>query len=295
MEKEIDQIKEEEKLIHKENLIKQNRPFLLTRYVAAFIDFLIMVITFIVLLTCFEPLIINSTNYNNYVTNAQIVLENSGLYNKNEDNFFTQKEYDKTIYDQIITNYYSSDNYAKENNKLDEYNKAKSESTFYTKVDDNLVLNNDVDEEKLKNFLTDQYQKALAFVKTNPIYIQNINKSFTIFFLVIVLFIAIDVTIFYLIVPLCRKNGETIGQIIFKMKLIDTRTISQVKKWQILVRYIIILAFDYLLGATLYLKFSSGIMLLPILITSFCIALTKLNVGPHDLISQTMIVSRKDI
>ena len=51
MEKEIDQIKEEEKLIHKENLIKQNRPFLLTRYVAAFIDFLIMVITFIVLLT----------------------------------------------------------------------------------------------------------------------------------------------------------------------------------------------------------------------------------------------------
>ena len=280
MEKEIDQIKEEEKLIHRENLIKQNRPFLLTRYVAAFIDFLIMVITFIVLLTCFEPLIINSTNYNNYVTNAQIVLENSGLYNKNEDNFFTQKEYDKTIYDQIITNYYSSDNYAKENNKLDEYNKAKSESTFYTKVDDNLVLNNDVDEEKLKNFLTDQYQKALAFVKTNPIYIQNINKS---------------VTIFYLIVPLCRKNGETIGQMIFKMKLIDTRTISQVKKWQILVRYIIILAFDYLLGATLYLKFSPGIMLLPILITSFCIALTKLNVGPHDLISQTMIVSRKDI
>ena len=202
MEKEIDQIKEEEKLIHRENLIKQNKPFLLTRYVAAFIDFLIMVITFIVLLTCFEPLIINSTNYNNYVTNAQIVLENSGLYNKNEDNFFTQKEYDKTIYDQIITNYYSSDNYAKENNKLDEYNKAKSESTFYTKVDDNLVLNNDVDEEKLKNFLTDQYQKALAFVKTNPIYIQNINKSFTIFFLVIVLFIVIDVTIFYLIVPL---------------------------------------------------------------------------------------------
>ena len=276
----------------REELDKIAKPSLIKRYFSAALDGVFIFIVSLLMMTLFYKTLFKPLGYYDYVQEARNVLIESNLYQQTQYDELVTIEYDAEIYDQRIKDYYQNDSYALSKEKLEEYNNAKIESKLYQYNENNeLVLVDNVDNNKVKEFLTQQYNNAISFLKTNSMYISNTNKSFMVVYLMLLLTLFIVTSIFYLFIPLLRKDGESLSQIIFKICLVDRRDNSTVKRWQILVRYLIILGFDYLLTMILYVYFGS-FMFLPLLISIFMIGFTKTNSGPQDYLSNTYLTTK---
>ena len=110
--------------------------------------------------------------------------------------------------------------------------------------------------------------------------------------LTILISLTIATSIIYLIVPLFRKEGETPAQIINKLCIIDTRKMSTIKKWQIVVRYLILLLFNYFMPVILFVEVGYFVPL-TIIISLLMICITKNNLGPHDYATQSMVILKR--
>lgn len=148
---------------------------------------------------------------------------------------------------------------------------------------DNLVLDirSDVSDLEVIEAVQASYNRALVdFEKTN-IFAQlrqplvNINIWGYAGSLVFGLFI------FDFIVPLLLGEGRSLGKFLLGLALVDQHG-YRIKWWQLLVRFIVLGGIEVLLSFVFFV--------LPLLISSAFLALTKRNQSLHDLIARTWVV-----
>lgn len=267
------------------------RPYLFSRFGAGIIDVLLIIIVafaleLLIQITLFKPL-----GYYKYLDTAHTILEESKLYQKN-GNSFEKIEYNADTYEMVITNYYSTNEDAIEYEKMQQYTQSKIDSGLFKLNENNqYVLKNDNKDSDVQQFYINQYEKALDFLNDTPEYVTSSKKSFYILLFSLLISSLISSTIFYMIIPLCRKEGETIGQIIFKICLLSKDN-TTVKKSQIVLRAVVLIVINVCLPFILYIKLSYGAFI-PLFATMFMICFTKTNSGPHDYLSSTYVINKK--
>ena len=87
--------------------------------------------------------------------------------------------------------------------------------------------------------------------------------------------------LFDLVVPLLLGEGRSLGKFLFGLALVDQNG-YRIKWWQLLIRFVILGGVEVLLSLVFFV--------LPLLISSAFLALTKRNQSLHDLIARTWVV-----
>lgn len=282
----------EEKSKRKEAIDKIAKPFLIKRIWAGLLDIIFIVILTVGFHFCFSELFFGITGYNDCVEEVHQMYEDSYLYQIDANGDYIEYS-SKDNLDEIIIKYYSTDEYAISSNELEKYYNDKLESNYFIKDENNnVVLKEGIEQDKLNEFYYSKYQKAIRLFDSNPVYQKLVSKTTALIALTILISITFATSIIYLIIPLLRKEGETPGQIINKLCIIDTRKISTIKKWQIVVRYLIILLFNYFMPIILFAEVGYFVPL-TIIISVLMICITKNNLGPHDFATQSMVILKR--
>lgn len=290
--------------IKKEKLgYKLSRPSLMRRIGVGALDFLFVLIIFLGLEVFSYQFIFNSLGYTAMIDEVHEIYEDSHLYKKENHEYKTIKDtYQDTItpkenYDEALIYFYTQNARAVKENKIKEYNDAKIASTYFevNSSTNEVVENNRGSTAQYKVFYEIQYSKAVEFLDNDPLIISNSNKTYLIMMFSILINSVIATSIIYLLCPLVIKhNGQTPSQFFFKVGLCDGREDIRVKKSQIVVRYLVLVIFNFVLPILLFSKFSY-FTILPILITCGMICFTKINGGFHDYISKTYLVNLKEV
>lgn len=266
------------------------QPFLLKRVWAGVLDLLMILIISIGAELAIYFGTFKALGYHDAMDQIHQMYEDTGLYDKTENGYYEEKEYDQQLYHEIIIRYYSTDAYAVSNQKLEQFMESLEQSGLFVQDETgNYIAKEDAKEEDIKGFYLKEYNNAIAFFKTDRQFNAYLSKTFSMMMLSYLLSALIGTTIIYLVIPLCRKEGETPAQIVNKICIVDARDNSTIKKWQIVVRYLIILLFDIYLPIILYMQ-DVSLFLLPVFITILMMGLTKTNIAPHDYVSQSKVI-----
>jgi hypothetical protein len=284
--------KRQEKAKLKEEIKNAPKPYLLKRIWAGLLDFIFIVILMLGFQTLTNLVVINSNSYNDLIYQTHQMLEQSNLYEINENGDFVEYSSEDDL-NNVIYTYYSINSYAIENNKLNDYNNSKKESNLFD-VDSlgNYVVKSNIDLESLSLFYQSEYQAAIDFFESNPSYDKLLSKISFINLMISLSAITMATAIIYLLIPLLRKEGETPAQILLKLCIVDSRDMKQIKKWQVITRYIIILLFDYFLPVILLLQ-NGYFVPITIIITVGMMCITKNHISPHDFATQGMVVLKR--
>lgn len=289
-----DDLPEEKKYYNKK------RPYLLSRLGAGLFDLITSIAIVVGLQFLLAYLLYAPLGYYEAHENALAVLEESHLYYKTSegDYDFLTNHYDesKTLEENLdlpIIYYYTNVEYAKSYNKIKEYNTAKIGSGYW---DINGERTSSFNETQAKIWLTEQYEYATSFCETDPIYVSNGQHMVYVTYFTLLLSIVIGSMPIYLIVPLLNKKGATPFQLIFKMGLADKETDEDVKRSQIILRYIFILGLDFLLPEVCWYFFDAIQYLfgVPFFADLAVMCLTPNNTSLHDLISRSYVISTRE-
>lgn len=273
-----------------EEVNKIPQPFLLKRIWAGVLDLLMILILSIGMELAIYHTVLKWLGYQEIIENIHQMYDETGLYDKTENGYFKEKEYDADLYQEIIIHYYQQDAYALSSHKIEEFvEKMEASNLFLKDESGNYSIKEDAKVEDVKSFYLKEYHEAIAFFKTDLQYKSYVSKSFSMMMLSYIVSIGLGSSIIFLIIPLCRKEGETPAQIMNKICLVDARDNSTIKKWQIVIRYFVILLFDMYLPILLYIQ-DVSLFLLPIFITILMMGLTKTNIGPQDYLSQSKVI-----
>ena len=230
--------------------------------------------------------------YTSYLTGKNIELPNnteSKSYDPIIDNFVSPN-YNKTVGDTGLypIDYYTDDWFCENILKIG------ADSSCFVR---DISKPNFLDQISIK----EGSQDVLKFVRTisndaaghlfNSDYFANINNSikWTQVF-IIGMSVIISYAIYYVTIPLCYKNGETLGKKFNKLALVSASGF-QVKKRQIVFRQLVLLAMLLLsscvvgIGLTSLATLGVGIVILLI-----CTLVSKTNRAPHDYAAFTLLV-----
>ncbi len=133
-------------------------------------------------------------------------------------------------------------------------------------------------EKNVYNYALTQFSKSDAFVKLTKITDKYFNMQFFIC-------ITTGVVIFYLILPLCLKNGKTLGKLMFGMSLTNNGG-YKVTKVQIIVRFAAFYLINVILG--LYITF-----FISVFVSFTCMVFSKTYSSAHDFCAATLVVDDK--
>lgn len=291
----LDEVSRKEQV--KKDLEQISRPSLVRRIGSGLLDLLFIFVLFalVELLAAgvfFEPL-----GYFDAQRDINAIFTKSGLYlHKNGMNVRLDNAYDenKTVeenYDLPITAYYTRDSRCVENNMMASYEKAKLDSGYYVQADSGLVKKSGVSDEKLKSFYQAEYENALTFLRKDPAYVKAVNKTFAITVYSMLISFLISAAVFYFVIPLARKNGETLGQIICKICLVDARNVGRAKKMQVVLRSLVVVVLNFLIPFWIFIL-AGSVTLFTVLVSFAVMCLTKYNRGVQDFLSQTQVVSK---
>lgn len=281
---------------------KLNRPvpYLITRIGSGFLDLLVVALLTFVFEIAWYYSIYPASGYFTDVSSAHQILEDSHLYIKTSSGAYEaiSSHYDKTLtpeenYDTPIVYYYTNEAYPISKDKLSEYNTSKISSTYYVYSGDTIVRKDGVSDEDAVKFLKDQYDKALDFLDTNPTYVSKVNHGALITFWCLALSMTLSTSIIWLVLPLATKNRSSLFQLIFKEGLAETEDDKVAKRSRVLVRYLLILAFDFILPLFCYYQWSFVMLYTDLLDLTLECFVPKGRSG-HDLLSFTYVVSTRD-
>lgn len=276
----------------KEKLSKLPKPFLLKRVWAGLLDIIFIVILTIGFEFVFSKMILNFSGFNSLIDETKEMYLDSNLYIQSENNSYIEYQKGDNL-DEIIIQYYENDEYAKNMDCLDKYNESKINSSLFEYDNNgNIIEKLDIEKDKLDEFYYNEYQKAIDVFDSNGYYQNLLTRISSLFILTLLLAITLATSIIYLIIPLCRKNGETPAQIINNLCLVDNKSMVDIKKRQIVIRYLVILLFNYFFPILMYVKFSY-FSTITILISVIMICVTKNNIGPHDYLSQSVVILKR--
>lgn len=243
--------------------------------------------------TLFRPL-----GYFDAQSDIDKIFAESGLYlRQNGVNVQIRNAYDenKSVeenYDNPISLYYATDSRCKEENKLADYEQAKIDSKYYARGDDGtLVKTGDFSDDDLKKFYEREYDKAVEFLTKDSVYVAAVNKTFNIMVYSMLICFLISAGVFYFTIPLIRRDGETLGQIICKICLVDATNVSRVRKMQVALRSLTVVALNVLIPFWVFVLFNH-VTMLPFLVTFAMMCLIKYNRSVQDFLSMTQVVMK---
>jgi len=162
---------------------------------------------------------------------------------------------------------------------LDEYYDHKEKSELFNSDGS---VKDDATGDKLFNFYQGEINYAITnFIQKEPLYAKNYQYIIKIQTIVIVSSCLLSVSIFELIIPLCLKNGKTIGKLVTHLAIVKSDGFK-VKKKNIIIRFVSYFVINILLGL-----YSYGL----ILILSFMLSCFNYRgMSIHDFISSTTII-----
>lgn len=267
------------------------KPSFFKRLLSGLIDILSILLIATGLFFIFQLTVMKAdNNYFDKVDDIDTLYQESHLYRKDGSKYMTL-DYDPIVADDSITYYYTNCYYPKSLNALEEYNKAKEASKLFTLENEKYILKGDVDGDSVKEFFSFYYNEALNVFDSNPELIKLKKETKLMMIWTVSGTLMISSAIFYLLIPLLRKDGESIGEMITKLCIIDARDNSTVKRWQLVMRYLVILLFDILVGTFLtYLWELSA--LFPGILSIAVMGLNKENRSIHCFASQTVVMDK---
>ncbi len=283
----------------KTKLEQIGRPSLLRRIGSGLLDLLFIFVTLALLELFAAGVLFRPLGYFDAQNSIDKIFVESGLYvRQNGFNVQLVNAYDdsKSVednYDVPIAAYYATDPRCTKENKLTDYVKAKLDSGFYTEGADGPTLKDNVDDGLLKSFYEEQYAEALDFLTKDPDYVAAVNKTFKITAYSILVSFLIAAAAFYFAVPLARKDGETVGQIICKICLVDASCVGRVRKMQVAARSLTVVVLNFLIPFWVFVFFNH-VTMLPVLISFAMMCLVKYNRGVQDFASQTQVIQKRE-
>ena len=301
MKKEKDYILETEKIRQKqatkEKIKKMTKPYLLTRVLAGLLDLVFLAILSFSLAFLSYGTVFKSIGYFDLINTQLTLTKESGLFVEYKENSYVSvdrysQEYSILVkeYDSHITYYYSNDQVALKENRLESFNKAKADSTYFIYQDGKYILNEDASHKDVLEFYSNEYTKAIELFNSNETYINASYKSYRIVLYTIFIIMLIATISLYIIIPIFTKEGETLGYLIFKLAVIDSRDGSTVKRWQVIMSGIAFIAINFIITYFIYFMWQVFMPITPLISLVFLIFINR---GPHDFMSYTKVVLKR--
>lgn len=256
----------------------------LKRILSSLIDFVIMLLLFLFVGFIYSCIFIeNNQDYQNNVVEMNSILSSSGLYKQEKDQLV---DIDSN-YDQHISEFYQM-KYDGEHtfpyvDKLDyytSYEDAKDKSGLFNKVNDVYYPLIDKEDSEFINFYKRELYKAQISLYNYTNY-KNLDKEVN-RVLKIGGYVSIVSSnlIVYFIMPFILKKGRTIGDLIFKLKLVSQDG-NKPSFAQLIIRFIAWMMIDILM--------STWLLLIPITINIIICLCDKKSRGIADLLAVTML------
>ena len=163
---------------------------------------------------------------------------------------------------------------------------------YFEEIDGELVKK-EIDQSYFLSFYEDEYSKALEYFQKNPTYIVDANDTIMVFISFGLVSLTIACSIVYLLIPLLSKKKVTPAQLLLSLMLVDYVKDLEVTNKQIIIRFFVILLFEYWVPILLFVNIQM-LGLVPILITIVMMSFTKKNLAPHDYLTGTMVITTRN-
>lgn len=273
------------------------KPPLYKRLFSGLIDVLFFAILFFGLEIGSFYSVFRALGYESAIETIQNMYKDSHLFNYSDENGYRTKleEYDEeesvlVQLDEPIIYYYSSDSRALSDRKLETYNIDKIDSGHFELVNNELTLITSLDNEKLYEFLENEYNEALNYFYSNPEYIRNNKLSYSIILYGSLIILLLSSSIYYILIPMLTKYRVTLGELFFKFALANSNTDKLATRKDVLYRNVVFIVFNILSTFLLFLVLEY-IAFIPIAITILMLSFTKKGLTPHDYMSNTYLVT----
>ncbi len=272
----------------------------LKRLAALVVDFFLIGLVFLILQSYLTPLVADKlTNINQTSYDYQDRLCESGLYEQFEhhtvkitDTYTDEEkknkadEYFHKIDTGIVSFYQNESFYVEDDNfGIEKYYERKEASELFIWQDDQYVTTSKATFSNLDKFYQEEFNKALQFLSIDNECLTLARKITVVTICEFLVSLTIPFLIFYLVLPLCLKNGATLGKKLMSVGVASRRNGFAPKKSQIVIRFLVFYLFEFLLSIL-----TLGI---PLLVTFTMMFFTKEKICIHDYLSATICVDTK--
>ena len=260
----------------------------LRRIGAAIIDLLVVLVLFIALFLIVDPIVTSSKKYQENLKQHSEILISSGLFQYAEDGI--SSEYIKEDIDKKITIFLTNNS----DDGIKYYNELKDKSELFDVNNGVYTFKTIVTEQTQKEF----YNLALEDITSSTYFneyletFKNVNEIGSYLQAISVIKIMIPLIIamvgYYLAMPLIRKDHNTFGKIMFKLRIYSKKGSLEPSTIQIVMRQLIYVFFEILISIyTMFMFFSIPI---PLVISLVMVLLTSTSITFHDLCCSTFVV-----
>ena len=258
----------------------------LRRIGAAIIDLIVVFVLFVVFFLIVDEIFISSKQYKENLARHSEILVESGLYEMKNDNvIYVENDKETKIITFLNTYTDQNESYLTE---------LKSKSELFTCENNVCSIKVDAKQEEITKFynnvidkisksdLFNQYLKKFEDAEQllNYFQAQNTFKLMT--------SVLLALLIYYMIVPMIRKDHNTFGRLMFKLRVYSKKGGLEPTKLQIAFRELVYIFFEMILSFYTITMFYG----IPItLVISLCMVFfTKYNQSFHDLCCSTIVV-----
>ena len=289
-----------EKKLMEEEMKKDNaRPSLIKRIGVALLDFVFTIAFAGVLFTGAYFTIFEKVGYNEASDIVLKAYSESHLYLNDNGNFKLISEYYDTTktpeenYDVPITSFYSENERAIKDGKLETYNNLKI-STGYYELDGNgnYVRTEGTTADVAKTFLEQEYNKAVDYLFEDETIINASRLSYNTIIFTLLIVLTISSIAFYIVVPLIDKKHRTFGYMIGKVMPVDSKELKPVFWEKILFRSLIFIVFTFISPVTLfYWAGKITFSFIPFFVNTAILCFSHSNSGIHDYAVRVNIIN----
>lgn len=258
----------------------------LRRIGAAIIDLIVVFVLFVIFFLIVDEIFISSKQYKENLARHSEILVESGLYEmKNDTVIYVENDKEAKIITFLNTFTDKDESYLTalkdkselftcENNACSIVQGSKEEdiTRFYNGVIDT-IAKSELFEQFLDNY--EDSERLLRYFQA-----QNTFKLMTSFFIAFL--------IYYMVVPMIRKDHNTFGRLMFKLRVYSKKGVLEPTKLQIAFRELVYIFFELILSLYTVTMFY-GIPV-TLVISLMMVFFTKHNQSFHDLCCSTIVV-----
>lgn len=260
----------------------------LRRIGAAIIDLLVVLVLFIVLFIIVDPIVTSNKKYQENLKQHSDILVSSGLFEYGEDGI--SSEYIKEDIESKITIFLNENT----DNGITYYNELKDKSELFDVNNGIYTFKSTVSESTQKEFYnlvleditSSSYFNDYLATFEDAIRIGSYLQAISVIKIMIPLFIAM--LGYYLAMPLIRKDHNTFGKIMFKLKIYSKKGGLEPSTIQIVMRQLIYVFFEILIS--IYTMFMFYSIPLPLVVSLCMVIFTSTSITFHDLCCSTFVV-----
>ena len=260
----------------------------LRRIGAALIDLMVVLVLFIVLFLIVDPIISSSSKYKENLKQHSEILVSSGLFEFNEDGI--SSDYITKDVDVKITSFltqYTTDG-------IQYYNSLKEKSELFDIVNGEYVFKSTVTDSTknefyslaLEDITSSSYFNDYLSTYKDAIEIGTYLQAISVVKVMIPLILAM--LGYYLTMPLVRKDHNTFGKLMFKLRIYSKKGGLEPSKVQILIRQLMYVFFELMIS--IYTIFMFYGLPLPLVVSLCMVLFSPYCITFHDLCCSTFVV-----